>query len=325
MPAIDEDTLRGLMHHSTRDLHAPPAAVTAHVISRYQRRRKLRIRALGAAATGVAAGTAFGLLAASSGGPGQAPARPAITLTAAQRTLNHFSAVAARTPQQQGRYVVFSERAGNPFEKAGGYLRTSVIDSRTGTVWTYQNGAGVPGELPADRHGSMTQAQYDAMPVTPAPLRAALLAQAARDQAAAQRAEKRALQRKDSLSPAQLKSILRKSIVHQTSDDQVFEEASLLLWNPLVSPALRSAVFKLLAGTPGVVVRQHARDSSGRPAVEISRHQSSGPVNVEIFENPAGTSVLETAGIWPDAREDTSDLYLSITRSATRPARPYHR
>jgi len=59
-------------------------------------------------------------------------------------------------------------------------------------------------------------------------------------------------------------------VLKLTADDKVFEQANLLLWNPLAGPQLRAAVFKVLAATPGVQVNSHARDSLGRPAVEIS-------------------------------------------------------
>ncbi|HEX3310364.1 MAG TPA: hypothetical protein VHS32_29270 [Streptosporangiaceae bacterium] len=63
-------------------------------------------------------------------------------------------------------------------EKQDDYARTSVLDRRTGDVWTYQRGAGVPSELPVARHDSPTAAQFDAMPTGTASLRALLLEQA---------------------------------------------------------------------------------------------------------------------------------------------------
>jgi len=322
MPIIDEDTLRDLMHRSTDDLHAS-SAVTAGIVAD-QRRRHQRTRALGFGAAGIAAGLAVALVAFNAGGAHRAPAGPQITLTAAQQTLNHFSSVAARAPQPTGRYVVFTEKQGNLADGTGGYLRTSVIDSVTGDVWTYQKGAGVPAQLPVDRHGSLTEAQYNALPTSPAALRAALISQANKDRAAAVKGEEEVIKRAG-FSAAQKKRInVSNLLLRENSSDKVFDEASMMLWNPLVGPALRSGLFKVLAQTPGVVVNKHAEDSSGRAAVEISRHQTYGPVDEQVFENPAGTSVLETASTWPKASEDTGDLYLSITRTATVPASPYH-
>jgi hypothetical protein len=39
-----------------------------------------------------------------------------------------------------------------------------------------------------------------------------------------------------------------------SDDDNVYQEADEQLWNPLVGPALRSALSKVLAATPGVTV-----------------------------------------------------------------------
>ena len=50
-----------------------------------------------------------------------------------------------------------------------------------------------------------------------------------------------------------------------TDDDLVFEQAADMLWEPHLSPALRSALYKVLAATPGVKVQTGATDSSGRP------------------------------------------------------------
>jgi hypothetical protein len=57
--------------------------------------------------------------------------------------------------------------------------------------------------------------------------------------------------------------------------------AADFLWNPLVGPTLRSAVYKVLADTPGVVVDTHAQDMTGRSAVEISRLDTAVGVNDE--------------------------------------------
>jgi hypothetical protein len=88
MPRTDEDILHNLMHHCTEDVRAP-ASIAAQVLAR-QRRRDRRGRVVTLAATTTALGTAAGMVAlvprpAPPGHP--APrARPAITLTAAQRS-----------------------------------------------------------------------------------------------------------------------------------------------------------------------------------------------------------------------------------------------
>jgi len=199
-------------------------------------------------------------------------------------------------------------------EKQDNYARTSVLDSVTGDVWTYQRGAGVPSELPVARHDSPTAAQFDAMPTDTAALRALLLKQAREQQAQAIAEQRRELARAG-----------KKAVIHQprlTDDDFVFEQATTLLWNPLVGPELRSALYKVLAATPGVRVDSHARDDLGRPAVEISRTATATGIEDQTFENPKTGAVLETAFVYQDGTKGT-DLYLSVTSRNTVPANPY--
>jgi hypothetical protein len=42
--------------------------------------------------------------------------------------------------------------------------------------------------------------------------------------------------------------------------------AAVVLWNPLLSPALRAAMYKVLAATPGVEVKTGTTDKIGRPS-----------------------------------------------------------
>ena len=258
MPGTDEDILATLMHRCTDDVHAP-ASIAAQVVTR-QRCRDRRGRILTLTATTAALGTAAGVVALvprqAAPSPGGHHIRPAITLTAAQRTLYRLSSVAANAPQGQGRYVVMREIQDN-------YKKMSVIDSLTGDVWTYQQGGGVPAELPlaatipdpgpfrrhAHRSGRAAGAAY--LPVRPG-------AEAGR---------------RGHGGPAEAEGQDPPAATHRPTHQaaqadprrQVFEQANLLLWNPLVPPALRSAVFKVLAATPGVQVNSHARDDRGRP------------------------------------------------------------
>lgn len=321
MPGTDEDILRELLHHGTEDLHAP-SRITSGIISS-QRRRRLRNRALTVAATGAAAGTAFAVVASAPGsGSGGTPGRtsqqaghatssPALRLTAAQTTLYQLSSAAAASPRPAGRYVVLTEKQDN-------YQRTSVIDSVTGDVWTYQHGAGVPSELPVDRAGSPTEAQFDAMPSDPAALRALLLKQAQQQQAQAAAEQQRIwkIKNKGKPFPATLQPKL-------TDDDLVFEQATDMLWNPLVGPSLRSALYKVLANTPGVAVDPHAHDSIGRAAVEISRYSGAERVDDKTYQNPATGAVLETAFTYPGTEPEGTDIYTSLTSASTLPANPY--
>jgi hypothetical protein len=318
MPGIDEDIMRDLMHRCTDDLHASPHVAAA--IVRRQRHRRLHHRALGVAVTGAAAGTAFAVVASVPGtarsaqnngsttASGQA-SQTTVRLTAAQKSLYKLSDAAAQTGRPGGRYVILTEKQDN-------YARTSVLDSVTGDVWTYQHGAGVPSELPVARHDSPTAAQFDAMPTDTASLRALLLKQAKEEQA-----EAIARQRKD------MKRAGKKGVVQQpklTDDDFVFDQATTLLWNPLVGPQLRAALYKVLADTPGVRVNSHARDDLGRAAVEISRTATSTGIVDQTFENPKTGAVLETAFIYQDGTKGT-DLYMPVTSSNHVPPNPYQR
>jgi len=328
MPGTDEDILRELMGRATGDLHASPA-VTARVLAR-QRHRRWRNRAAATVVTGAAAGTVAGVVVAgqwggSGGSPGPQAGGPGIPahLTAAQHELYQLSDAAAAAPAPSGRYVTLAET------QSGGVKRTSVLDQKTGDVYTYQQGPGVPAELPVARHDSPTTAEFASWPTDPAALRAKLLAQSKQESAQAEKF----FQQQLSKLPAALrqKKDVGNPTAGETDDDLVFEEASDTLWNPLVPPALRSALYKVLADTPGVAVRTHARDLSGRPATEISRVDNPEGETTSTFENPATGTVLESLFVTPPSKSagatgDTEyDLYQPITSSGTLPASPYTR
>ena len=321
MPRTDEDILRAVMRRCTEDVHAP-ASIAAQVVS-YQRRRARRGRILTLTATTAALGTAAGVVALvprQAQSPGAAPARPAITLTAAQRTLYRLSSVAANASPGQGRYVVMREIQDN-------YQRTSVIDSMTGDVWTYQQGAGIPAELPVARHDSPTQAQFAAMPTDPATLRALLISQYDQQQKQADAAMAAQLKQKDKILRRAHRPVIKP--LKLTASDKVFEQANLLLWNPLAGPALRSAVFRVLAATPGVQVNSHARDSLGRHAVKISWFDRVTSVTLATFEDPSTTRMLEQtqtaapAVVNGHTGSTGRDLYLSVTWARAVPPNPY--
>ena len=296
-----------------------------------------RTLAVSAAAACVAAAVVAGILVSAPGEQHAASthhgaAAPVIRLTAAQRVLYRLSADAATVPQPAGRYVELTETDSGPalgdaknqqdlrnalaiMKKVPAlrkvYLATlkelketpsvldtqriSVIDSLTGNTWTYQQGSGAPGELPEAKHGSPAKAQFAAWPTSVPALRALLLAQA--DQQVADHVQS----------------------TGQTSDDLVFEQASNWLWNPLISPGLRSALYKVLADTPGVVVKTGTTDHVGRPAIEISRYNSAAKDDLATFENPSTGAVLESL-----YDGNSSDVYQSITSSASLPANPFH-
>jgi len=325
LPTIDEEILSNLMHRATSDLCAPQEVTTRVVTS--ARHRTMRTRSLTATAAGVAAVTAIGVAVTTAGtgsttsGPGHrhVPAPP-VKLTAAVRTLNKLSAAAASTTQSTERYVEMSELQGSD-------KRTSVIDSQNGDIWTYQQGQGIPSELPVYKAGSPTEAQFDAYPTAMPALRSFLIRQARQQNAAGLRAMKAELKKKHikyKPFPAEIK---------ETPDDLVFSQAMYLLWNPLVGPSLRSALFKVLAATPGVVVNSHAKDALGRPAIEISRYDKAANYTGEVFESPDASAVLETNsfyaatkpkdGLAGEAARNESDVYQKITWSSTLPPNPY--
>ncbi len=338
MPDIDEDVMRELMIRSTADLHARPAA-TAGALRR-QRQHRTRTRVLGVTGIAAAAGLAAGVLVIPSGahtaGPGFAAGTiQTAQLTAAQRTLYGLSAAAAAIHRPAGRYVVMSEKSVDTAPGSRGTFsengpKTSVIDTVTGGGVTYQDitirgGQGTgskqtsqpPAALKAAAGTSPTTAQLDAMPTSPAKLRAFLL-----NQAKTQLTQAYAWQAQQAKKAGKKIATPFPKGPQPTDNDLVFEQATDLLWEPHLSPALRAALYKVLAGTPGVKVRTGATDSTGRPAVEISRVDQVAKANVETFENPKTGATLESAWLEPSG-EFLEDLYLSITYTNHIPANPY--
>jgi hypothetical protein len=326
MPDIDDDVMRELMIHSTADLFARPA-VAAEALRR-QRQRRVRTRVLGVTGVAAAAGLTVGTLAIPSGAASPAGTTHIAQLTAAQQTLYGLSAASAATPRPPGRYVVLTEKSVDAEPGGAGSEtgpKTSVIDTVTGGGVTYQDitvsGANgdprPPAVLNAPADSSPTTAQLDAMPTSTAGLRAFLLTQAKQqlNQAHAEMAQMAKKAGKNIASPVPKGP-------QPTDNDLVFEQAADLLWEPDLSSALRAAVYKVLAETPGVQVRTGATDSAGRPAVEISRVSTFAKEKVETFENPRTGATLESAWLEPTG-EFLEDLYLSISYTNHLPANPY--
>ncbi|MGI8452112.1 MAG: hypothetical protein ACR2MP_33995, partial [Streptosporangiaceae bacterium] len=360
MPLTDEDIVRDLLHRGTPQLNLP-ASMATEVVAR-QRRRDRRGRIVSVAATGVALGTAAGVVALApghSGAPGRAvqttnpasPARPALKLTAAQRVLGRLSSAAAGQPAGRGRYVVMTTEGSD--NGVINVKNTAVLDGLTGDLWEDQKGSdGLPsGAGSVSRHFSPTAAQFAAMPTGLTALRAALIAQwdaqnPPMDGSALRRLEKlrhpsafdrqlikrlRILPAKD-LKPAPI-----------SDGDKVFQQVGGLLWNPLIGPELRAAMFRVLAATPGVRVNPSAHDMTGRPAVKISRTDTTGwsnnrsdGITYAMYQRPVTGAVLETTVTYPPGSDivtpqdptgmvtDVSaTVYLSITRSGTVPPDPY--
>jgi hypothetical protein len=97
----------------------------------------------------------------------------------------------------------------------------------------------------------------------------------------------------------------------------------VMLWEPDLSPALRSAVYKVLAATPGVRVKTGVTDTSGRPATEISRVNTVAHDDAETFLDPRTGGTLESAWAYPSGEFD-ADLYEKITYTNALPSDPYN-
>lgn len=328
MPKTDEDALRELLHRATDDVHAP-SAITAGIVTRHHRRlrntRILSIATTSVAAAAVVAAVVVTRVGPSAPGHAQQPTTlpvvklPVVKLTAVQ-VLDQLSVAAAHAPQPTDRYVALTEldlypvaypqdllseflnpklppAARAQFERTVtkyGSVRTVVFDGVTGDVRAYQHAAGAPSEFPVSPHESPTRAEFAAWPTNPAKLRALLVSQAGQG--------------------------VNVDIngVTDTADDMVFEEATEWLWNPLLSPALRAAMYKVLAATPGVTVKTGTTDAAGRPAIEISRYDSFAGME-STFESPGTGTVLEQGG----GTEVGPGVYAAVTGYATLPANPY--
>ncbi len=326
MTATDEDIIRDLLHRYASDVR-PPASIATGVAARQRRRDRLRVVSL--AATGAALGTAAGVLAVVPGHSSPAPGGPGpaggIRLTADQRVLYDLSSAAAGQPQGQGRYAVMSTQGADVKD-------TSVIDSRTGNMWSYQKGThGNPSGKGYSAHYSPTAAQFAAMPTSLPALRAALITQWHDEQAHVPAPKPRG------------KWIPIPRTAPVSDNDVVFQQASDMLWNPLVGPALRSALYKVLATVPGVTVNPAAHDSTGRRAVELSRADDSGLPDGKpdgqayaTYESPVTGAVLESTVTYPpgsgivtpqnpngNGTVVDSTIYLSVTWASTIPSDPY--
>lgn len=255
------------------------------------------------------------------------------------------SASLSQTPAQD-RYVVYSE-TDTQTDYPGELKRTHVVDVRTGASTNYQQAysssgvkvpnsnyapGGPPTTLPPHptaeqqayeqawaRAGAATgqstdsgppteartgpqlqdsRAWFDALPTDPAALRVKLLDLATKPH--------------DGISPALMPSF--------TSDDYIYQEANTLLWNPVVSPELRSALYKVLAGTSGYTVTR-GTDPAGRPAIVMTRHYT-GITEVDVtYEDPGTGAVL--AQVWKNPGEVITGVYQPVTYTNSIPSNPY--
>jgi hypothetical protein len=268
----------------------------------------------GAAASAVGVAGVAGLTSQTPNGvtPGAAGTTP----THAQLTLYKLASASATASASLGRYVVLAE-TDTESDESGQSQRTTVVDTQTGASTTYQQpypGSDAPSTLTESPDPTSTEAWYAALPTNPAALRSQLLT-IAKQQAAEsfnemqQQAEKvgRVIPPEPALS----------------DDDYVYEEADDLLWSPLVQPSLRSALYKVLAGTSGVRVNPDATDPAGRPAIAMTRQDDGVPSSATTYEDPVSGAVL--AQVWTIESDDESisAVYQPVTSTDTMPANPY--
>lgn len=301
--AMTEELLRSLFETATRDLRAPkarlrPGPAVVPLPGRLPpapRSRPRRLLVVGAAAVAGAAAAVvvmlgFGLGAPSGDHPGgvatAGPASPAVAPTGSA-VLYRLASTVRALPTPTGRYAVQIERQS---EGPVSYLKATVIDSRTGDTWTYQQGGGVPAVLPMAPGFSPTEAQLQASdPVDPARLRLALIAQASTTNS--------------------------HPVAPQSPNDLAVTRAVHTLWNPLVQPALRASLVAVIASSPGVTTNPHATDSDGRKSIEVSYDDTGLGVRLSIYLDPSTGAVLEsserpyTAGADPNLAG--RDVYLS--------------
>ncbi|MGH8979671.1 MAG: hypothetical protein ACRDWE_01430 [Acidimicrobiales bacterium] len=240
----------------------------------------------------------------------------------ARHVLYRLASVSISAPALQGRYMVLDEtdsETGYP----GVFRRTSVVDTRTGSSVTYQQAyttkgikvpnatyqpgstpgtaastVGPPTQLTSGPDPASTAAWYAALPTDPVALRAKLLTLATHVV--------------NGIAPALDPTF--------TDDDYVYEEADTMLWSPLVPPALRSALYKVLAGTSGYTVTT-GTDPSGRAAIVMTRTYTGDGETDVTYENPSTGAVL--AQVWQTGNDVISAVYQPVTATTTIPPNPY--
>jgi hypothetical protein len=245
--------------------------------------------------------------------------------SAAAAELTKLATAAASVPAFTGRYVVLSEtdtQAG----LGGAFDRTNVIDTQTGASITYQYGVavsgvapdasytGAPADLAGPADSTSTEAWFAAMPTDPTALSAQLLTIAQQQQAQIDEQE----------SAVRGKLTTGKSLDTQptlSNDDLIYQEADNLLWSPLVQPALRSALYKVLATMSGFTVNDNAVDPLGRSAIEMTRVYSSINETDITYEDPTTGAVL--AQEWNGLGGNLTALYQPATSSNAFPTDPY--
>lgn len=185
-----------------------------------------------------------------------------------------------------------------PAKAAASAQRAAAAAAAASAASASSASAGPPTVLTTGPDPTSTEAWFAALPTDPVALRAKLLALATEPHTGIQ--------------PALVQGF--------TSEDYVYQEAGLLLWSPLTSPALRSALYQVLAGTSGYTVTQ-GTDPAGRPATVMTRTYTANAETDTTYENPATGAVL--AQVWKTGGDVNTAVYLPVTASNTPPPDPY--
>jgi hypothetical protein len=295
-----------------------------------------------------AARTAMSLMVAAGGAAAIIVATQAGAPTTAQaRVLYGLAADSAKVAPFTGRYIVLSEA--DTYSNLPGQTEklTSVDDTQSGATQVYSTNLDLRGGTPALRrawHRELgvvgvdalidpiaflrAETWYTELPTDPTMLRAQLLplgmlvvsTQLGTDISDA--AAKAALDHGSLPASAAPSSAT-------VRDDDVYEAASDLLRSPLVQPALRSALYEVLATTSGVSVDSHATDPAGRPAIAMSRSYTQNGAQLQsiTYENPTTGAVLAQTssvhGANAPATGTSTAIYQPATSTNSMPANPY--
>jgi hypothetical protein len=307
------------------DITATPSPISGAGRShhRVSARRAVSVAVTGAAAAALVVG---GLVTVGSRGAVSTATHAGHGRTTGQTLLYRLASVSVATAPAEGRYVVLAE-TDTETGLAGESERTSVIDTQTGASTTYQRAAplddqapdptytDIPAVLTEGPDPTSTEAWYSALPTDPSALRAKLLAVAKQQQAqAVAETDEQAAKVGKTLPAGDGQPML-------SDDDYVYQEADTLLWSPLVQPALRSALYKVLAATSGFTITSDATDPSGRPAIAMVRHYTGVTETDTTYEDPATGAVL--AQIWQGGSDTITAVYKPVTSSDTVPVNPY--
>jgi hypothetical protein len=194
---------------------------------------------------------------------------PAATDSTRHAILYQLASASIAASTVTGPYVVLTE-TDTDTDYVGSSERTTVINTQTGASTTYQEpyaGSDAPAVLTEGPDPTSTEAWYAALPTDPSDLRTKLLAIA------------------EQQTPPSAGEGL-------SDDDYVYQEADLLLWSPLVSPTLRSALYKVLATTSGFTLVTGVTDPAGRAAIAMTRHYDGIAETDTTYEDPATGAVL---------------------------------